>query len=64
VLSSAAMVDLYSQIYSNDDVQAALPSARCCCATPMWAPPADRVKAMQSLWDGAKRPTAAMAGWC
>jgi hypothetical protein len=57
VLSSAAMVDLYSQIYSNDDVQDD-PAERALLLRDAYvgAAPADRVKAMQSLWDGAKTP--------
>ena len=55
VLSSAAMVDLYSQIYADDDVTGgAADRALQLRDAYVAASPADRLKAMQALWgDGA-----------
>jgi hypothetical protein len=55
VLSSAAMVDLYSQVYSNDDVTGeAADRALLLRDAYVGGAPSDRLSAMQSLWDGAK----------
>lgn len=54
ILSSAAMVDLYSQVYSNDDVTGpAADRALLLRDAYVGAAAADRLAAMQSLWDGA-----------
>jgi hypothetical protein len=47
------MVDLYSQIYSNDDVTGG-PAERALLLRDAYvaSTPADRLKAMKSLWDG------------
>ncbi len=57
ILSSSAMVDLYSQIYANDDVTGS-PSERALLLRDAYVAgtPADRLKAMKSLWDGAADP--------
>ncbi|MBB3953479.1 hypothetical protein [Novosphingobium sediminicola] len=57
VLSGAAMVDLYSQIYSNDDITGG-PAERALLLRDAYVgvAPADRVAAMQQLWDGAANP--------
>ncbi len=59
ILSSAAMVDLYSQIYAQEDIDgewadraATLRSAY------VGETPADRMAAIQSLWDGGDAGTA------
>ena len=53
VLSSAAMVDLYGQIYSNDDVTGdAADRALILRDAYVGAAPADRLAAMRQLWDG------------
>ena len=57
VLSSAAMVDLYSQIYSDDDVTGG-PADRALLLRDAYTgeTPDARLKAMQALWDGAAEP--------
>ncbi|HWU03381.1 MAG TPA: hypothetical protein VN222_11645, partial [Novosphingobium sp.] len=57
VLSSAAMVDLYSQIYANDDVTGdAADRALLLRDAYVAETPDARLKAMQQLWDGAASP--------
>jgi hypothetical protein len=54
ILSSAAMVDLYSQIYSNDDVKGdAADRALLLRDAYVGSSPDDRLSAMRQLWDGA-----------
>lgn len=62
VLSSAAMVDLYSQIYSNDDITGG-PAERALLLRDAYVgvSPADRMAAIQQLWDGAANPDARYA---
>jgi hypothetical protein len=57
LLSSAAMVDLYSQIYSDDGVKGA-PADRALQLHDAYLgdTPAARMEAMQQLWDGAGGP--------
>lgn len=54
VLSSLAMVDLYSQIYANDDITGG-PADRALQLHDAYLAesPDDRLKAMRALWDGA-----------
>jgi hypothetical protein len=53
ILSSGAMVDLYSQVYANDDITGG-PADRALLLRDAYvaASPADRLKAMKTLWDG------------
>jgi hypothetical protein len=55
VLSSAAMVDLYAQVYNNDDVKGG-PADRALLLRDAYVgiTPADRLTAIQQLWDGAQ----------
>lgn len=56
-LSSAAMVDLYSQIYSDDGVKgAAADRASLLHDAYLGDTPAARMTAIQQLWDGASTP--------
>ncbi|HZU62841.1 MAG TPA: hypothetical protein VFF98_04095, partial [Novosphingobium sp.] len=57
ILSAAAMVDLYSQIYANDDVTGP-PADRALLLRDAYVAdtPAARIKAMQGLWEGAADP--------
>lgn len=53
VMSSAAMVDLYSQIYANDDIEGdAATRATQLREAYVGAAAADRIAAMQQLWGG------------
>ena len=54
VLSGAAMVDLYSQIYNDDDITGG-PAERALLLRDAYVgvAPGDRVAAMQQLWDGS-----------
>jgi len=54
ILSAGAMVDLYSQIYANDDITGG-PADRALLLRDAYvaSSPADRLKAMKQLWDGA-----------
>lgn len=53
ILSASAMVDLYSQVYANDDITGgAADRALLLRDAYVAANPADRLKAMKSLWDG------------
>lgn len=54
ILSAGAMVDLYSQVYANDDVTGG-PADRALLLRDAYVAtnPADRLKAMKQLWDGA-----------
>ena len=58
ILSSAAMVDLYSQIYADEDIDGDWARrAAASCATPMSrASPAARLAAMRELWGGGDDP--------
>ena len=57
ILSSAAMVDLYSQIYADDDITGGAADRALLLRDAYVAEdPADRLKAMQKLWDGAVGP--------
>ena len=57
LLSSAAMVDLYSQIYSDDGVKGgAADRASLLHDAYLGDTPAARMTAMQQLWDGASGP--------
>ena len=57
VLSAAAMVDLYSQIYTDDDVTGgAADRAMLLRDAYTGETPDARLKAMQALWDGAAEP--------
>jgi len=59
VLSSAAMVDLYGQVYAQDDVTGgAADRALLLRDAYLGQSPDDRLKAMQQLWDGAPNPQA------
>lgn len=54
VLSSAAMVDLYGQIYAQDDINGDWAKAADTLRTAYIAPqPADRLTAIRALWDGS-----------
>ena len=54
LLSAAAMVDLYSQIYADDDITGGAADRALLLRDAYVAEdPADRLKAMQQLWDGA-----------
>ena len=54
ILSSAAMVDLYSQIYAEDDVNGDWAKAADTLRSAYVAEqPAERLTAMRALWDGA-----------
>ncbi|MDE1916229.1 MAG: hypothetical protein KGJ57_01025 [Sphingomonadales bacterium] len=54
VLSAGAMVDLYSQVYANDDISGgAADRALLLRDAYVATSPADRLKAMKQLWDGA-----------
>lgn len=54
ILSSAAMVDLFSQIYERDDISGAYADAAEALREAYIAPtPNERMKAIASLWDGA-----------
>jgi len=57
VLSGAAMVDLYSQIYSDDDISGG-PAERALLLRDAYVgvTPADRMAAIQQLWDGSGGP--------
>jgi hypothetical protein len=57
ILSSAAMVDLYSQVYANDDITDG-PADRALLLRDAYVAgnPADRLKAMKQLWDGGADP--------
>lgn len=53
VLSAAAMVDLYSQIYANDEIEGdAATRATQLREAYVGADPADRIAAMQQIWGG------------
>lgn len=57
VLSSAAMVDLYSQIYAQDDISGDWSERADTLRTAYTGvTPADRLSAMRQLWDGAVDP--------
>ena len=57
ILSSAAMVDLYSQIYADEGIKGEWAAAADALRNAyVGASPADRIKAMQGLWDGAADP--------
>ncbi len=57
VLSSAAMVDLYGQIYAQDDIAGDWSDRADALRTAYTgASPADRLAAMRLLWDGAADP--------
>ena len=59
LLSAAAMVDLYSQIYADDDITGGAADRALLLRDAYVAEdPADRLKAMQQLWDGASGPLA------
>jgi hypothetical protein len=62
VLSGAAMVDLYSQIYNNDDITGG-PAERALLLRDAYVgvTPADRMAAIQQLWDGSSSPMARYA---
>lgn len=62
VLSGAAMVDLYSQIYNNDDITGG-PAERALLLRDAYVgvTPADRMAAIQQLWDGSSNPMARYA---
>ncbi len=54
ILSSAAMVDLYSQIYAQDDINGDAAKAADTLRTAyIGANPADRLTAIRALWDGS-----------
>ena len=54
ILSSAAMVDLYGQIYAQDDINGDWAKAADTLRTAYIAPqPADRLTAIRALWDGS-----------
>ena len=54
ILSSAAMVDLYGQIYAQDDINGDWTKAADTLRTAYIAPqPADRLTAIRALWDGS-----------
>ena len=54
ILSSAAMVDLFSQIYEQDEITGTYAdAAEALRAAYVGATPDDRMKAIASLWDGA-----------
>ena len=59
VLSAAAMVDLYGQVYAQDDITGG-PADRALLVRDAYLgqSPDDRLKAMQGLWDGAANPNA------
>lgn len=53
VLSAAAMVDLYSQIYSNEDIEGEWATAAASLRTAyVGETPADRLQAIKALWSG------------
>lgn len=53
VLSSTAMVDLYSQIYAQDDIEGEWADRAASLRTAyVGDTPADRMRAIKSLWDG------------
>ncbi len=55
ILSSAAMVDLFSQIYEQDEITGTYAeAAETLRAAYVGAAPDDRMKAIASLWDGAR----------
>lgn len=57
ILSSAAMVDLYSQIYAQDDISGDWSAAAETLRTAYTAPTAgDRMAAIRQLWDGGSTP--------
>ena len=57
ILSSAAMVDLYSQIYAQDDITSTWATmAETLRSAYIAAAPADRFAAISSLWDGGTYP--------
>lgn len=59
VLSSAAMVDLYSQIYTQSDITGAWADAAGTLRNAYVAEaPAERMKAIRTLWDGGADPQA------
>lgn len=59
ILSSTAMVDLFSQIYERDDITGPYAqAAETLRAAYVAATPDDRMKAIASLWDGAPDPQA------
>ena len=59
LLSAAAMVDLYSQIYADDDISGGAADRALLLRDAYVAEdPADRLKAIQKLWDGAGTPAA------
>ena len=59
ILSSAAMVDLYSQIYAQDDISGDWSQAAETLRTAYTASaPADRMTAIRTLWDGGSDPVA------
>ena len=54
ILSSAAMVDLYSQIFAQDDINGTWAKAAETLRSAYVAPlPADRMTAIRALWDGS-----------
>ena len=54
ILSSAAMVDLYSQIFAQDDINGAWATSAETLRNAYVAPlPADRMAAIRALWDGS-----------
>jgi hypothetical protein len=57
ILSSAAMVDLYGQIYAQDDIDSAwAKAAEALRNAYIGEAPADRMAAIRQLWDGASDP--------
>ena len=59
VLSSAAMVDLYSQIYAQPDITGDWATAAASLRTAyVGASPAERMAAIKQLWDGGADPEA------
>ncbi len=59
ILSSAAMVDLYSQIYAQDDITGSWSKAAEALRNAYTGDtPSDRMAAIRQLWDGASDPQA------
>ncbi|HEX4848818.1 MAG TPA: hypothetical protein VFV30_11790 [Novosphingobium sp.] len=62
ILSSTAMVDLYSQIYAQQDIKGDwAANAESLRSAYVGATPSDRMAAMRTLWDGAADPEARYA---
>ena len=64
ILSSAAMVDLYGQIYAQDDITGDWAAAAEALRTAyVGETPKDRMAAIRQLWDGAANPQARIDGF-